>query len=47
MWIDDILEYDVKKGYDFPDIRELVQEYGYIAHVKIHGEKNKNRDTRF
>jgi putative transposase len=23
------------KGYDFPDLRELVKEYGYTAHIKI------------
>ena len=28
------------KGYDFPDIRELIKEYGYIAHIKIRGEEN-------
>jgi hypothetical protein len=27
------------KGYDFPDIRELVKEYGYTAHIKSRGEK--------
>ena len=28
------------KGYDFPDIRELVKEYGYIAHIRRRGEEN-------
>jgi transposase len=28
------------KGYDFPDIRKLVEEYGYTAHIKSRGEKN-------
>ena len=28
------------KGYDFPDIRELVKEYGYTAHIKSLGEEN-------
>ena len=28
------------KGYDFSDIRELAKEYGYTAHIKIHGEEN-------
>ena len=28
------------KGYDFPDIRELVKEYGYTAHIKSRGEEN-------
>jgi len=28
------------KGYDFPEIKELVKEYGYTAHIKSHGEEN-------
>ena len=28
------------KGYDFPDIRQLVKEYGYTAHIKSRGEEN-------
>ena len=28
------------KGYDFPDIRELVKEYGYTAHIKSRGEES-------
>jgi putative transposase len=28
------------KGYDFSDIRELVEEYGYTAHIKRRGEEN-------
>lgn len=28
------------KGYDFPDIRELVEEYGYTAHIRRRGEEN-------
>ena len=28
------------KGYDFPDIIELVKEYGYTAHIKSRGEEN-------
>ena len=27
------------KGYDFPDIRQLVKEYGYTAHIKSRGEE--------
>ena len=25
------------KGYDFPDVRELVAEYGYTAHIPMRG----------
>jgi putative transposase len=28
------------KGYDYPDIRELVKEYGYTAHIRSRGEEN-------
>jgi hypothetical protein len=35
------------KGYDFPDITELVEEYGYTAHIRSRGEENiEKRDTR-
>ena len=32
------------KGYDFPDIRQMVKEYGYTAHIKNRGEENIKRD---
>ena len=32
------------KGYDFIDIRKLVEEYGYTAHIKSCGEENIRRD---
>ncbi len=28
------------KGYDFPDIRKLVEEYNYTTHIKSRGEGN-------
>jgi putative transposase len=28
------------KGYDFPDVRELVEDYGYTAHIRKRGEEN-------
>ncbi|MDL5503208.1 MAG: IS5 family transposase [Candidatus Methanoperedens sp.] len=31
------------KGYDFPDIRELVKEYGYTAHIRSRGEENNRK----
>jgi transposase len=27
------------KGYDYPDIRELVNDWGYTAHIKARGEE--------
>jgi len=35
------------KGYDFPDIRELVGNYGYTAHIwRTWRRKHKKRYTR-
>jgi len=31
------------KGYDFPDTRELVEQYGYTAHIPHRGDKRKRR----
>ena len=28
------------KGYDYPDIRELVKDYGYTVHIHSRGEEN-------
>jgi putative transposase len=28
------------KGYDYPDIRQLVKDYGYTAHIRSRGEEN-------
>ena len=32
------------KGYDFTDIRKLVVDYGYTAHIKSREEENIRRD---
>jgi len=32
------------KRYDFPDVKELVKEYGYTAHIKSRGEENIRRE---
>ena len=32
------------KGYDFTNIRKLVEEYGYTAHIKSREEENIRRD---
>ena len=35
------------KGYGFSDIRELVKEYGYTAHIRSRGEENNGKkDSR-
>lgn len=31
------------KGYDFPVIRELVQEFGYTLHLRTRGEEIKEK----
>lgn len=28
------------KGYDFPDTRKLVEDFGYIAHIRNRGEED-------
>jgi putative transposase len=37
------------KGYDFDDVRALVAEFGYTAHIKARGEETKaiKRNARF
>jgi hypothetical protein len=32
-------KYRMDKGYDYPDIRELVKDYGYTAHIRSRGEE--------
>ncbi|UWJ23809.1 Mobile element protein [Methanosarcina mazei TMA] len=27
------------KGYDFPDIRKLVEDFGFTAHIRSRGEE--------
>ena len=31
------------KGYDYPDVRELVEEYGYTVHIKSRGQEERAR----
>jgi len=31
------------KGYDYPDVRELVEKYGYTAHIRSRGEEIKEK----
>ena len=31
------------KGYDYPDVRELVAEYGYTAHIPVRGSDPSKR----
>lgn len=33
------------KGYDYKDIRELLAEWGYTAHIKTRGEEKKEKET--
>jgi transposase len=31
------------KGYDYPDIRQLLEEWGYTAHIPVRGEDPSKR----
>jgi hypothetical protein len=31
------------KGYDFPEVYELLKEYGYTIHIPLRGEKTSNK----
>ena len=30
------------KGYDYPEVYELLEEYGYGIHMRLRGEKRKS-----
>ena len=34
------------KGYDFPEVYELLEEYGYTIHIKIRGEERVSSKRR-
>jgi transposase len=31
------------KGYDYPEVRELVEQWGYTAHIRSRGEEMKEK----
>ena len=31
------------KGYDYPDVRQTVDDFGYTAHIKTRGEEEQER----
>lgn len=31
------------KGYDYPDVRQLVEAWGYTAHIKTRGDEDSDR----
>lgn len=31
------------KGYDYPDVRELIADWGYTAHIKSRGDEEAER----
>lgn len=33
------------KGYDYPDVREIVQWWGYTAHIRTRGEEKHQKQT--
>ena len=32
------------KGYDFPEVYELLEEYGYTTHIPLRGEKRRRNE---
>ena len=32
----------IDKGYDFPEVYELLEEYGYTIHIRLRGEERSN-----
>jgi hypothetical protein len=34
------------KGYDFPEVYELLEEYGYTIHIKMRGEERSSSKRR-
>ena len=43
------LNLTMDKGYDYPEVRELVEAFGFEAHIRSRGEekKEKKRSKRF
>ncbi len=33
----------LNKAYDFPEIRDLLEEYGYTAHIRSRGEESNDK----
>ena len=34
------------KGYDSPEVYELLEEYGYTIHIRLRGEKSRQQGKR-
>jgi putative transposase len=34
------------KAYDFPEVRDLLEEYGYTAHIRSRGEEIKDKKKK-
>ena len=32
----------VDKGYDYPEVHELLEDYGYTIHIRLRGEHSVN-----
>ena len=32
------------KGYDFPEVYELLEEYGYTIHIRLRGEERRSNN---
>jgi putative transposase len=31
------------KGYDFPEVHELLEDYGYTIHIRLRGKRSENK----
>lgn len=31
------------KGYDYPEVYELLEDYGYTIHIRLRGRENKRK----
>ena len=34
------------KGYDYPEVYELLEEYGYTIHIRLRGQKRKSSSSK-
>ena len=34
------------KGYDYPEVYELLEDYGYTIHIRLRGEESSRRRRR-
>src|SRR3546814_11634697 len=45
-WSSDVCSSDLDKGYDYPEVYELLEEYGYTIHVCKRGGGDYNNGNK-